>query len=105
MKRRYEVELSGTVTVEIDDEATSDYYDGETILTAHLNRERFVEGSTAETSIGNLAIQLGADGRRMGSFDGWADFSEESATAIGWVDWSVDRVHPDPTTATRKAGR
>lgn len=79
MKRRYEVELSVSVLVEIDDEATSNAYEGETILTAHENRERFVEGSTLATAIGSLAQALGLNNRRMGNVDGWADFSEDSA--------------------------
>lgn len=81
MRRTYDVTLSVEVTVEIDDEAESEFYEGETILTAHTNPERFVEGSTQKTVIGSLAQALGMDNRRMGSVDGWADFPEDSASA------------------------
>ncbi len=69
-KRRYEVEVRVTIVVEIDDEITSDYYEGETLLTAHLNRQRFKEGATPEDAIGALAITDGL----WHSRDGWADF-------------------------------
>lgn len=91
-KRTYEVELTVSVTVEIDDEATSDSYPGETILTAHTNRERFIEGSTFATSIGSLAQALGINNRRMGNIDGWADFDSQAAQA--WVtDISVNTIY------------
>lgn len=94
MKRRYEVELSVSVLVEIEDEANSDAYEGETILTAHENRERFVEGSTFGTTIGSLAEALGINNQRMGNVDGWADFPENSAWAqIASV--SVDSVYDE----------
>lgn len=69
-KRRYEVEVRVTIIVEIDDEITSDYYEGETLLTAHLNRERFNEGATHKDAIGALSITHGL----WHSSDGWADF-------------------------------
>ena len=81
MRRRFEVEVTTTVIVEIDDEATSDYYLGETILTAHRNRERFVEGATADDAVGSLAIALGIHNRRLPHVDGWADFAADAATA------------------------
>lgn len=82
MKRRFEVEVQTTVIVEIDDEVTSADYEGETILTAHENRERFIEGSTFDTAIGSLAIALGINSRTMGNVDGWADFPREAAWGV-----------------------
>lgn len=73
-KRRYEVEVSGTVTVVIDDEAVSDW-DGKTILTMHENRERWSrDGVTKDDAIGNIAIQNGLYNSR----DGLADFPDSA---------------------------
>ena len=73
-RRRYEVELKVTVTVDIDDQVTSEYYEGETLLTAHTNPERFKPGSDHETAIAALAITDGL----WHSRDGWADFPREA---------------------------
>lgn len=92
MKRQYEVEMTCTVTIEVDDEVTSEHYPGETVLTAHLNRERFIEGSTLETALGALAQEVGVDNRSVSRIDGWADFPDEMARSVGYPHFSVDSV-------------
>jgi hypothetical protein len=106
MKRRYEVEMTCTVTLEVDDEVVSDSYPGETILTAHENRDRFVEGSTLETALFSLACGIGVDGRRTRNLDGWADFPEDAVDSRGFPDWSLNAVYPTPPPAddTASAG-
>lgn len=92
MKRRYAVDLSTTITIEVDDEAVSDW-DGRTILTVHENRERWSrDGVTRDDVIGMVAITVGTQGGRVGGSDGWADFPEGTVTEHGWPQWSVDRV-------------
>lgn len=95
-KRFYDVEITATVRLEVDDEITSEFYPGETILTAHANRERFIEGSTVETALTSLAVSLGIDGRDISRVDGWADFPDGAASsspyAVDW-DWTGAQVH------------
>lgn len=87
-RRVFDVDLSGTVRVEFDDEATDVYGRGVTILTAHEDRERFTELATFVTVLQSLAVTLGVDNRSMGHTEGWADFPEDAAMArqIGYWD-------------------
>lgn len=76
MKRRVEVDITTTITLEFDDEAVSDW-DGRTLLTCHENPERFEVGSTLATSLAGAAVSIGL----WGSRDGWADFDRDSLSA------------------------
>lgn len=90
--KRYEVEMSVTVTLEIDETASSEYYPGETVLNRHANAEwqRNYYGDIGfDRSLMDLAVQVGIDRRPVSSIDGWADFPDEAVKALGFPDWHV----------------
>lgn len=74
--RRVEVEISGRVFLEFDDEAVSDW-DGRTLLTRHENTEAYLPGSTARDVLAAAAVTVGV----WGSRDGFADFPDDAIKA------------------------
>jgi hypothetical protein len=91
MRRRFEVEVSGTVTIEIDDEARSDWKPEQGILDTVQDPERFLPGSDMETLLLALAVTVGIENRTVGGTDGWADFPPSAVTRWGrWPDWQCD---------------
>jgi hypothetical protein len=92
MKRKYSVTLSIDVDIEIDDEVTSEAYPGETLMTAHLNRDRFTEGATFEDTLTSIAAYVGVDCRDLSRTDGWADFPDGAATAFANYPYHIEDV-------------
>lgn len=77
--RKYEIELSGTVILEFDDELkTPPDLDADgrqwTLLDAHLDARRFRQPiGWPESVLQSLAVILGVENRTLYT-DGWADF-------------------------------
>lgn len=92
MIRKFEIDVSGTLTVTIDDEARSDWKPEQGILDTVNDPERFREGSTLETLLLSLAQTTAIDGRPIGGTDGWADFPEGCVRGYDdWQSWQLDR--------------
>lgn len=88
--RKFEVDVSGTVTLEIDDEARSSWKPAQGILDTVTDAERFHPGSDLATLLLNLAVTVGIDSRPVGGTDGWADFPERCVTEGSWPDWQLN---------------
>lgn len=105
MKHTVSVTATASFEFTIDDEIQSDW-DGATIPTVLAVRGKgndiYTEDATLESLLGHLGIQLSVENRRMGNFDGWADFPEEAASGNPYsVDWQIDHLHITPA---RKGG-
>jgi hypothetical protein len=100
-ERTITVEFSGSLDFVIDDEAVSNW-DGVKILEVLEKRGKgddsrdelvYNDSATTESLLGHLGLNLCVENRRMGSFDGWADFPEEAAKGNPYgVHWSIDDV-------------
>lgn len=104
MKRTVSVEATASFDFEIDDEIPSDW-DGATILKVLEKRgkgnEIYTDDATLTDLLGWLGIQLCVDGRTMGNFDGWSDFSLEAASGSPYaVNWQIDGVRVDGELVT-----
>lgn len=77
MKRQVEVEISGVITMEIDDEAVSDW-DGKKLLEIHA-REGGAFGQ--REMLAAMAYSVGV----LNSHDGFADFPDEAIRAWDFV--------------------
>lgn len=96
-KHRFEVVAEITMTIEVDDTIVSEFYSGETVLTAHENRERFVEGTTRDDALMAAAVAVAAEGRSLSKVDGWADFPDGAVQAIGaWPTYTLSEVYEVP---------
>lgn len=89
-KRTFDIELICNLTIEVDDEVTSEAYPGETVLTAHANEQRFIAGTERDDALMHAAITVGVEGRRLSMVDGWADFSDEAVRLVeGHPHWDL----------------
>lgn len=98
MRRTVEVTATCSLSFVIDDEAISEW-DNARILEVLERRANarppvYTEGATLDDLLCHLGVMLSVENRRMGSFDGWADFPESAAQGNPYgVDWAVESVH------------
>lgn len=103
-QRTISVEFSGNLEFTIDDEAVSDW-DGAKILEVLEKRGKgndvYTEQATMQSLLGHLGWTLSVESRSMGSFDGWADFPEDSAKGNSYgVYTSIEDVTIDGVRVT-----
>jgi hypothetical protein len=96
VKRTVTVTATANFEFEIDDEVQSEW-DGAKILEVLEKRGKgnaiYTERATLDELLGGLGVELCVNGRRMGNFDGWADFPESAASGSPFsVDWDIESV-------------
>lgn len=107
-ERTVSVTASCDFVFTIDDEAVSEW-DGATILTVLASETRKAEGiytpdATLDNLLGHLGIQLSVENRRMGNFDGWADFPESAGSGNPYsTTWRIEDVSVSPAASADTA--